>query len=379
MRVLYFSKDYTPHDWRFLDLLSRHNFDVYYLRMDPGSRTIEKRPVPDRVEVVEWVTGIGAGRGPLGWFGRVRDFSRILNKIQPDLVHAGPIHSCGFLAAVTGFKPIFLVSWGSDLLVDAERNWMWRKFTRFILRRSAALLLDSEAGRAEAKALVDYPDDRITMLPWGVDLRDFRPQEGVGSIRRDLGWETNPTIVSNRNWEKIYGIEVVLHGFAMAWARAPELRLFLLGDGSLNAAVYETIRSSGIEKVVHVPGRVGQSELREFLNSSDLYLSASFSDGTSVSLLEAMACGLPALVTDLPSNREWVTEGLNGWTFPSGNSKALADRLVHAVSDADRLAAAGREALKVARERADWNVNSMKIVYMYHKLAGPAQSPAAAN
>ena len=368
MRVLYFSRGYSPHDWRFLSELGRPRHDVFFLRLRPGAETLEARPLPDGVTPIEWPAGGAWSAGPLRWWRLVRDLRAVFRDVRPDVVHAGPVHSSGLLTALAGFKPLLLMSWGSDLLADADRNFLWRAAARFALRGSALLLVDSNAGRAKAKALTAYADDRIVVLPWGVDLDAFRPRPSLLPLKRDLGWEGKPTLLSLRSWEKVYGIEVLLEGFARALRHQPDLRLILAGHGSLAHRVDAIIRTRNLSHAVCRPGRVPNAQVPDYLALADLYVSASFSDGTSVSLLEAMACGLPAVVTDLPTNREWVEEQRNGWLYTAGDAAALAVKIEDAFADPVRLAAMGREAQRVAQQGADWKANVGRLLAAYDAL-----------
>ncbi len=87
---------------------------------------------------------------------------------------------------------------------------------------------------------------------------------------------------------------------------------------------------------------------------ADLYISPSHVDGSSVSLMEALACGIPCLVSDIPANKEWVTEGENGWLFPDGDADALAEKILSAIARRETLPEVGRSARQVAEQRADW-------------------------
>jgi glycosyltransferase involved in cell wall biosynthesis len=85
--------------------------------------------------------------------------------------------------------------------------------------------------------------------------------------------------------------------------------------------------------------------------------------------MEALACGLPCLVSDIPANREWVTEGENGWLFPDGDVDALAAKILHAMDQRKSLPEIGRAARAVAEERADWKKNSAKLMQAYQQAA----------
>jgi len=120
----------------------------------------------------------------------------------------------------------------------------------------------------------------------------------------------------------------------------------------------------------HLPGRIPHDQLPHYFNEADVYVSSSYSDGTSVSLLEAMACKLPVIVTDLPSNREWVTPGVNGWLVPSGDAQALSVALLEALQDNGKRKVMADANLRLAQEKADWNKNSAVLLKAYEQLRG---------
>jgi glycosyltransferase involved in cell wall biosynthesis len=121
------------------------------------------------------------------------------------------------------------------------------------------------------------------------------------------------------------------------------------------------------------PGQVSYAELPQFYRSADLYVAATRSDGTSISLLEAMACGCPVLVSDIPGNREWVEEGVNGWLFPEGNAEALAQGILRAIEVRKQLPRMGEAARQIAEQRADWVKNFNQLLEAY-RLAMKAAS-----
>lgn len=211
-------------------------------------------------------------------------------------------------------------------------------------------------------------DDQLLAFPWGIDVGRFSPGKSALDVRQRLGWTRNPVFLSTRTWEPIYAIDVLVKAFAMARAHRPEARLILLGDGSLAPEVNALIDVLGIREHVHAPGRVGYDCLPEYFRLADCYVSSALSDGTSVSLLEAMACGLPAIVTEGYGNLEWVVPGVNGWLAEPGNAEALAGALLRALDCDPARRAAIREAnVATIRARADWNKNSPRLLHLIEK------------
>ena len=162
-------------------------------------------------------------------------------------------------------------------------------------------------------------------------------------------------IVSARAWEPLYGMSLVAEAFVLASKKEPNLRLLMLGDGSERKRIRSELGS--LIASSHLPGQVDHSELPRYLRAADVYVSASRSDGSSVTLLESMAVGLPAIVSDIPSNREWVEEGVNCWTFRDGDPQSLSVAILRACASRQELPTMGRAARRVAEARADWRVN----------------------
>jgi glycosyltransferase involved in cell wall biosynthesis len=304
------------------------------------------------------------------------DLRRIIRRIQPDILHAGPLQRSAFLAALTGFQPLVSMSWGYDLLLDAERNAAWRWATHFTLQHSAALVGDCETIRQLA---ISYgmPAERIVTFPWGIDLEHFSPGERwARGEQRQPGVERPFTLLSTRSWEPIYGVETIARAFAQAAQERPELRLVMLGNGSQAGLLRQIFSRDGLLEGVPgmdyprvlLPGQVAYADLPGFYRLADLYLAATHSDGTSISFLEAMACGCPALVSDIPGNREWVTPGENGWLSPPGDVDALAQAILRAVDQRVSLAEMGRAARSLAVQRADWSQNFPRL-YEAYRLA----------
>ncbi len=386
MRILYFTRDYTPHDHRFLSALADSEHTIYFLRLEQRGQPVEDRPLPSSIEQIHWAGGHKPARwqdAPSLLFG----LHKIVQQIKPHIIHAGPVQRSAFLTALSGFRPLVSMSWGYDLIQDAERSALWRWATRFTLKNSDWLIGDCNTIR---KIAVSYgmPDERITTFPWGIDLEHFSPRqpenENLVSINQnDSGNETENqtfTLLSTRSWESIYGVDTLARAFVLAARERPELRLIMLGNGSQAGLLRNIFMEGGLipnansqhqdlqPSRVILPGQIGFDKLPHYYRSADLYLAATHSDGTSISLLEAMACGCPALVSDLEGNREWITPGENGWLFPENDVHAMAQAILNAVAMRSQLPQMGQKARKIVEQRADWKTNFQKLLQVYQQV-----------
>jgi glycosyltransferase involved in cell wall biosynthesis len=319
---------------------------------------LEDRPLPPEIERIPWA----GGQKPVSWrdgYNLLADLRRVIRQVKPDLIQAGPIQRSALLVALSGFRPLISMSWGYDLLFDANRNALWRWATRYTLKRSAVMVGDCDTIRKLGVAC-GMPDERIVTFPWGIDLRHFYP-------RTAASYHDTSTfnLLSTRGWEPIYGVDVIAQAFVQAARQCPELRLLMLGNGSQANQLRQIFLQGEVAERVVYTGHASYEDLPRYYSMADLYLSASHSDGTSISLLEAMACGRPALVSDIPGNKEWVQEGVNGWLFPDGDAAAMAQAILRAVNQRQRLPEMGGAAREIAEQRADWEKNFLELLKAY--------------
>ncbi|MCE1255396.1 MAG: glycosyltransferase [Anaerolineae bacterium] len=367
MRILYFTRDYTPHDFRFLSSLAQTDHKIFALRLERKNVQKEDRALPPEITQVLWKGGkhqVNLLDGPALLF----DLQRIIRKIKPDIIHAGSIQTGAFLTALSGYNALVSMSWGSDLLVDSDRNPWWNWATRFTLSRTKVLLGDCLAVKEKAASL-GLDAQRVVLFPWGVDLSQFSPGPAGNLINR-LGWQDKFVLLSLRSWEPLYGIDVLIKAFGRAALENDQLRLILLGGGSLAPMVQSMIHEYQLIDRIYLGGQVKQADLPGYYRSADLYLSASHSDGSSVSLMEALACGKPVLVSDIPGNKEWVTPGEEGWLFEDGHVDSLKTGILNAFREKNQLPLMGLRSRQLAEARADWQKNFVKLLEAYQMVKG---------
>ncbi|HEY8165012.1 MAG TPA: glycosyltransferase family 4 protein [Gemmatimonadaceae bacterium] len=363
LKVLYVSEGYTTHDRRFLQSFVAAGWRPYHLPLKP--QRLDERDLPEGVREVMWP---GDHDGTPAEHDRELELRMILADLKPDVVIAGPIQSGAYLAARADATPLVAVSWGSDVLVEADATRENGERTRFVFDRSALAFGDCRTVREAIKRHSDLDDSRILTFPWGIDLTRFHPGESSLGIRERLSWTRSRVFISTRTWEPLYAIDVLLAAFHKVLEKDAEARLLLLGDGSLDKEIRGLIESLGISAAVHAPGRVSYELLPDYFRESDVYVSSALSDGTSVSLLEAMASGLPVVVTNSFGNLEWVTPGINGALAEPGDVESLANAMSSMISGGRR-AAIGASNVELARAGANWDANFTQLVTRVEEIA----------
>ena len=366
MRIIYFSKSYTPHDYRFLSSLSKTEHEVHYLRLEATQRQTEDRPVPENIRQVLWA----GGQREFRWRDLPRftfDLRRLIQKIKPDLIHAGPIQTCAFIAVLSRFRPVLSMSWGYDLVQEADRSWWMKWITQYTLARSAHFISDANVSRNKAVAFGMDPDKTV-IFPWGIDLEAFQPKSSANRKSQAVN-RKSITLFCNRTWESIYGVDVLAKAFVRVVSLDPNVNLILLGGGSQGTKIRQILMNGGVLDRVHFGGHVGQADLPRWYHMADLYISPSHVDGTSVSLMEALASGLPCLVSDIPGNREWIEDGVNGWLFRDGDADELAEKITFALKNRKTFKQISESARRTAEQKADWKKNFGKLLEVYNVIA----------
>jgi len=365
MRIIYFSKSYTPHDYRFLSSLSKTDHEVFYLKLEANKRQTEDRPVPENIQQVLWA----GGQGEFRWQDVPRltlNLRRLTQQIKPDLIHAGPIQTCAFIAALSGFRPILAMSWGYDLVMDADKSAWMRWVTRYTLKHSAFFVSDANVSRDNAVAFGMNPEKTV-IFPWGTDIEYFVPKKAEKGKKTRTN-RKQVTLFCSRTWESIYGVDVLARAFVKVASINPDVNLILLGGGSQGAKIRQILTNGGAMERVHFGGHVSQADLPRWYHMADLYISPSHVDGSSVTLMEALASGLPCLVSDIAGNKEWIEDGVNGWLFRDGDADDLAEKILNAIKNRKSFTKIGEAARKTAEQKADWKKNFGKLLKVYERI-----------
>ncbi len=360
MRILYFSLGYCTHDYRFLKAISDGGHEVYFVQLEGNQRQVESRAIPENVNQVIWK----GGREPFRWsklFSLISDFRRLTREIKPDLIHAGPIQTCGLVTVASGFRPILTMSWGFDLMDDVHKNIFMPLITRYVLRHSDFFTSDANVTKDKALAYGMNPDNTI-VFPWGVDLEHFSQK------KEERGKKEGFVLFCNRSWEERYGVDVLAKAFVQVAQQRDDVRLILLNGGSQGAKLRQIFQRGGVDDFVTYGGQISQNDLPNWYHQADVYISPSHVDGSSVSLMEALACGLPCLVSDIPANKEWVFENENGWLFRDGDVNHLAEKILMALNQPEKLHQMGQAGRRSAEKRADWKKNAEALMNVYREI-----------
>ena len=292
-------------------------------------------------------------RGALGYFTNAWRARELLTRWRPDVVNAHYASGYGTTAALCGVRPVLLSVWGSDVYDFPYDSALKGRLIRGNLRRATAIASTSHAMARQVQRLTPERTE-IAVTPFGVDLARFRPDPA----RRTPG---RLTIGIVKSLAPKYGVDLLLRAFAGLVADAEvqalpdECRLLVVGDGPQRAELESLAHKLGIASRTDFAGAVAHAEVPAWLNRFDIYVAPSRLDSESfgVAVIEASACALPVIVSDVGGLPEVVRDGETGLIVPRDDAPALQAALKRLVRDAglrERLGQAGRAHVQQAYE-----------------------------
>jgi L-malate glycosyltransferase len=407
MKILYVSHILNIHDSRFLEKLLSSNHDVLLVAVEnnkiPKSITgiyglkqvVIPRPLPmhDYKYYFSFESIIIAIRHflyrvieKLGFHKKVfnkrtlfsheefrflfyqKKISQIIKKFKPDVIHAGWIQLDGLVSALTGFKPVLQMPWGSDILIHPFKDEQTMLQTQYVIKEASHIYCDCDEVKNTILKITDYNAEKISVFTFGIDLEMFNPHRtNLRKIKR-IGWQNKRIIIMTRTFNHLYGIHYLLMALPKIINAEPQTRLLLVGTGPLEDDLKDLVNSLDLNQYVHFTGHIPYDQLVYYLNSAEVYVSTSKSDGTSMSLLEAMACQLPVVVSDVPANCEWVKDGANGYLVPCGKVNPISEKVLALLNDRALAQKMGNINLSIVNERADLEKNYPQIDSIYEQM-----------
>ena len=176
-------------------------------------------------------------------------------------------------------------------------------------------------------------------------------------------------IISLRRFEPIYDVATLVRAVPIVLKDVPDAKFIMVEKGSQEEELKNLAKSLGVSNSVIFTGWISGNKLPRYLASSDIYVSTSLSDaGLSASTAEAMACGLPVVITDFGDNREWVKDGVNGFVIPMKRPDILASKIVQLLNDENKRKEFGERNCRIINERNNWQKEMGKMDKLYQEM-----------
>jgi glycosyltransferase involved in cell wall biosynthesis len=286
-----------------------------------------------------------------------------------DLIHvhwAIPTGPIGVIVGALFRKPLIVTVHGSDLRMATTGSSLLRRIFVYVCRQATHVHSVSEVMKKEIEGL-GIPGTKISTWPMGVDEVFWES----GRTRKKRTDDSTITVVSNRNLLPIYDVSCLIRAIPLVLKEESRVRFIIAGDGPEKRDLEREVGGRNLLASTRFLGRVPHHQMAELLAQTDIYVSTSLSDGTSVSLLEALASGAFPIVTDIASNREWIANGENGFLVPTGDERRLADRIIEAIRNAELAEKASKKNRDIVNVKAYWERNIHRTIEIYENAMKP--------
>ncbi|MFZ4679862.1 MAG: glycosyltransferase [Flavobacterium sp.] len=285
----------------------------------------------------------------------------IVKKYNPDMVIAERTTSYGYLAAISGLKPMAIAQQGiTDLWPLNSPLYIFKKRLQNYAFKKADLIHAWGNSIAEHMKESNVDIEKVMILPKGINLDFFQ--------FNDASDGTMINAVVTRSLEPEYKHDLILKAFSIVKQKNISFKLTIIGDGTELKKLIWLAKELKIDNEVNFIGSINNNDIPKFLQQANFYISTPITEGVSASLFEAMACGCLPIVSDLPGNRSWIKQKENGILVTIENEFNLAEEIEWAFKNVDFTKKAIVENRKFVEKNANYKINMKKIAFTYHDL-----------
>jgi glycosyltransferase involved in cell wall biosynthesis len=294
---------------------------------------------------------------------RYKEVKALLKKIKPDVLHSLYATSYGIVGALTGFHPYIVTPLGSDVLLSPKESIIYRSLLKYTFRKADCVTCLAPHMRGVMERELDVPKEKIRDIVFGINTGIFN--KNIHQL------PANEFVISSiRNFEKVYNHEQFIRAIKEVKGKIPALKVVMAGDGSMKQEMIALAGELGLSETIEFRGKLPQHDIAALLGASHVCVTVSLSDGNALSLLEAMACGAYPVVSDIPANREWIEEGINGNLVKTGDVEGLAKILMETYRNYAQISGKAMQVSgRLISEKGSWQANMLKMEKVYQQLA----------
>lgn len=292
----------------------------------------------------------------IGWLNLLN----IVLRYRIDLVFAQWVIPSGFWGVLTSFltrKPIFISAQGAEFYV---RNPLFRGFIRSTMQHSDKVLPVSYHMKELAKSF-GIIEEKLQVVPNAVNIEVFKrvqPHQTKGKFR----------VLTIRRLVPEKRVEDLLQAFSEFQKSKKDVSLLIIGDGPERSRLEDLTRSLQIADVVEFHGFVPNAELIRYYNLANVYVLSSIQEGLSLSLLEAMACELPIISTNIAGNPEVIVHKKNGFLVSPKKPSDIVKGLEFFYNNREKIAEYGKASREVVQEKFTSNTVAQSILNLYKEI-----------
>lgn len=360
MQITFIAPGSSIHTVRWVNAMSNRGHDVSLITMHDE----EVNSFNDNVKIYNLPI-----KNSLGYYMNFPFIKNIIKKIKPDIVNTHYASGYGTLSRLVNFTPTLLSVWGSDVFDFPYQNKMKKKILIKNLKAATEIASTSHVMKKHTENFINNKIIHVT--PFGIDLNKFRPIQELNKENINIGIVKTLT--------KKYGIKYLIKAVKLLLERLnsesllsikENIRLVIVGDGNESESLKNLANDLKIDNITEFVGRISYENVPDYLNSFDVFCVPSIYDSESfgVAAVEASACGLPVVASNVGGLPEVIEDGVTGYIVPPKSSEKIADKLYDLVINKEKRNELGRNGRERVKRLYDWNKNVEKMENIYIDL-----------
>lgn len=292
---------------------------------------------------------------------------KLIRKHKPDMIIAERTTSYGFLAALSGVKPVVIAQQGrTDLWPEKSILLPLKKIIQHYACNKADMIHAWGPVMTISMKAHNVDMKKVLVLPKGIDLEKF--------ANKNTSTPDKINAIVTRSLYPDYRHDVILRAFGILNNKGIDFELIIVGDGILLPMLKKLAAKLNIDNKIIFTGQIPNTKLPELLQKSNIYISMPITEGVSASLFEAMACNCYPIVTNISGNKSWITHRKNGNLIEVDNPEMLAEEILWTFENSEHRNNAILKNRKFVEENANYTINMKIIAEKYHQLINTSKN-----
>jgi len=293
--------------------------------------------------------------------------AKLIHELQPDIIHAHSIYVVfnrviAQLFASSRFRiPVVVTVHGLPkplVLPDGTETTDYNEFVSFF-NFDLVIAVSENVAEALREHLDSEYHGRVRTLYSGIDLTVFKPLPEL-----EKQWD----LAFMGRLEVMKSVDLFPEMLSILKHKFPNLKMMMTGEGSLKDRLFDEFQEQKVASMIDYRGVVEPEEVPILINKSRVFLYPSRQEPFGLSIVEAMACGVPVVTTDVFGPREIVRDNHDGVAVPPDDVKALVDAIEMLLKDSSIRDRIGKNAVKTVRERFDIRRHAKELLTIYGEL-----------
>lgn len=352
-KILFLAAASDVHTSRWANAIAQNGQEVHLLSLHPAGEPLDPRVVLHRAPYGSKV----------GYFTNWPWAGRVVRQLAPDLLHVWYASGYGTLGALLDFHPTVMSVFGTDVFKFPHLSRWHKALLEFNLSRADRIL---SCSHTMAEATRQFTHRSVEVVPWGVDLTRFRPQQVPSLFTSE-----DIVIGTVKKLEETYGIKYLIQAFALLKQKLNDwpLKLLIVGKGVQESYLKHLAQDLGVAQDTIFTGYVPHTDVPRYQNMLTISVSVSLSESFGVSVIEACACEKPVVVSSVGGLPEVVEHGVTGLVVPPRDPEQTARAIEQLVRDPDLRARMGKSGRKRVSAIYNWTDNVRQTIDIYDELS----------